>query len=101
LAFLQESCTASQATLYGEGQRAPLTFPTPNVMLVPRHLLRSNAMIRTFLEFRVEIEYEENEVIAVYIMGTDGYPKVDVLYCMTKLEIQQAALAAIARDAGP
>ena len=52
-------------------------------------------MLRTFLEFRVEIVYEDEELMAVFIMGKDGYPKVDVLYCMSELEKGRATLAAL------
>jgi hypothetical protein len=51
-------------------------------------------MLRGHLEFRVEIEYEDGIVSSVYVMGRDGHPKIDVLYCMTDLEIVQAAYAA-------
>lgn len=52
-------------------------------------------MLKGFLEFRVAIEYEDDEVIGVYILGLDGHPKVDVLYCMNDEEIEQAQQAAL------
>ena len=39
--------------------------------------------------------YEDEELMAVFIMGKDGYPKVDVLYCMSELEKVQATFAAL------
>jgi hypothetical protein len=52
-------------------------------------------VLRTHLEFRVAITYEDGGVKEVFIVGPDGHPKIDVLYCMTNEEKEQAELAAL------